>query len=430
MVFSKAESQFYDIKVTTVGPGYISGENAVQELTAMDLAMKLHYIRAVYYFRSPAFEGLSIVAIKEVIFKWHSKAYIPCGRLRRGDSGRPYIKCNDCGARMIEAKCNMTLDEWLESVDDDKHKLLVPNPVIGPDLPFSPPVFMQLTMFKCGATSVGVSWAHVLGDVFSAMIFMNMWGDATRDLYPAQPLLMAPSHNDQGTKYKSAMKDPLAIKRVDPVGDHWATINDTKIDTYSFYLSWPELTRLQSKICGDNDHQTIPPFESICSVVWQCLAKIKQGSNVNTVTICQRESQNSFEGVLTNKAQSIKVVKTEESVEEFSIMELGLLLMNQGVDERKSIEETMESDGGLADFLLYGANLTFVDLLDAPLYDLDIRGNTPVYVNCVIDNVGDEGVVLVYPARKDQSEGMRVSVTLPQTHLSKLKSMLKKEWSL
>lgn len=429
MGLSKEESPIYDVKISTVGPGYVSGQGAVQELNGMDLAMKLHYIRNVYYFRIQALEGLTIINIKETMFNWLNHAYIPCGRLRKSDSGRPSIKCNDCGVRLIEAKCIMSIDEWLESKDGEGHKLLVPNQVLGPDLPYSPLVLIQLTKFECGGTSVGISWAHVLGDVFSAVCFMNLWGLATRKQYPAQPLRMAHPTNE-GHESKVPAKDLVAVKRVGPVGDHWVTTNGMKMETYSFYVSKPDLTRVQSKICGDKDHQQIPPFESICTLVWQSVAKVKHGSKVKVVTICKNESKRSFEGVITNKAQTIKVVKTDSSVEESSLMELGLLIMNQGVDERMKIEEALEGGSELPDFLVYGANLTFVDLSDVPLYELDIRGHRPVYVNCAIDSIGDEGVVLVFPARKNDSDGMTVSITLPENHISKLKSVLKKEWSL
>lgn len=429
MLPSKDESPIYDKKISTVGPGYVSGQGAVQELTNMDLALKLHYIRNVYYFKTQAFEGLTIINIKETLFCWLNHAYIPCGRLRKTDSGRPYVKCNDCGVRLIEAKCNMSLDEWLESRDDERHKLLAPSQVLGPDLFYSPLVLMQLTKFKCGGTAVGVSWAHLLGDAFSLAGFMNLWGQATNKKYPAQPLHKA-HLNDEAHNPKSIVKDPLSVKRVGPIDNHWLTSNATKMETFSFYVSRPELTRLQSKICGDKNHQQIPPFESICTVVWQSVAKVKHGSEVKIVTICKHDSKKSSEGNITNNTQTIKVVKTDSSVEESSPMELGLLIMNQAVDDQKNIAEALESENDLLDFLVYGANLTFVDLQDAPLYEMDIRGQTPVYVNCAIDNIGDEGVVLVFPARKDQSEGVTVGITLPENHISELKSVLKKQWLL
>ncbi|GKA56974.1 eceriferum 26-like protein [Tanacetum coccineum] len=148
MGLSKEESPIYDVKISTVGPGYVSGQGVVQELNGMDLAMKLHYIRNVYYFRRPALEGLTIINIKETMFYWLNHAYIPCGRFRKSDSGRPSIKCNDCGVRLIEAKCKMSLDEWLQSKDDEGHKLLVPNQFLGPDLPYSPLVLMQVAIIE------------------------------------------------------------------------------------------------------------------------------------------------------------------------------------------------------------------------------------------------------------------------------------------
>ena len=34
---------------------------------------------------------------------------------------------------------------------------------------------MQVTRFKCGGISLGMSWAHILGDAFSASDFINSW---------------------------------------------------------------------------------------------------------------------------------------------------------------------------------------------------------------------------------------------------------------
>ncbi|KAF3666916.1 Global transcription factor group [Capsicum annuum] len=70
------------------------------------------------------------------------------GRFRRAESGRPYIKCNDCGARFIEAQCDKTLEEWLEMKDAPLEKLLASNQVLGPELAFSPPILIQRFLGK------------------------------------------------------------------------------------------------------------------------------------------------------------------------------------------------------------------------------------------------------------------------------------------
>lgn len=94
-------------------------------------------------------QGLTIKVIKESMFTWLNDYYVTCGRFRRSpDSGRPFMKCNDCGVRFIEAKCDKTIDEWLELLREDSElrKLLVSDQVIGPELSFSPPLLIQVNL--------------------------------------------------------------------------------------------------------------------------------------------------------------------------------------------------------------------------------------------------------------------------------------------
>lgn len=145
MVSSKDESLVYDLRLSSVGPGQVSGTDVVHELSSMDLAMKLHYLRGVYFFNSQAVQGLTIYRIKEAMFAWLSEYNYTCGRFRRSDGGRPFIKCNDCGVRIIEARCDKTIDQWLEMKDlSYHHYLLASQRVIGPELSFSPPLFFQV----------------------------------------------------------------------------------------------------------------------------------------------------------------------------------------------------------------------------------------------------------------------------------------------
>ncbi|KAL7615838.1 hypothetical protein Lser_V15G02723 [Lactuca serriola] len=431
MVSLKEQNPIYDIKISSVVPGIISGNNAFQELTPMDLSMKLHYLRFVYYFTAPAFDGMTTRNIKETMFIWLSYAYIPCGRFRRTNSGRPFIKCNDSGLRIIEARCHLNLDEWLKSKDDSRDRLLVPNNVIGPDLEFSPLVMIQLTKFKCGATSVGMSWSHVLGDVFSAVTFMRLWAEAIAHHYPAQPLTMAQQQTQTyNIQSLNSSKDLFSIKQIGPVGDHWSTSNNTKMETFSFHISMFELIRLQAKICQEKFGPQVPLFECICVVLWNCLGKIRQGLGLQTVTVCKSDFGNRTKGIITNKSQTVGVVKTDIPIDECNLMQLGLLMMNHVVDERMKIEEVMKMDDKLPDFLIYGVNLTFVDLSDVSFYEFEVRGQKPFYVNCFIDNIDDEGVVLVLPTPKGCSDGRIVSITLPENKVVDLKMVLKDDWQI
>ncbi|OVA04033.1 Transferase [Macleaya cordata] len=138
------ENLVYDIKLSSVGPAKVTGTGLVYEPTNTDLIMKLHYLRGLYFFEHDAVEGLTVYDIKAPMFKLLNHFNINCGRFRRSESGRPYIKCNDCGVRIIEARCKNTIDEWLEMKNYSLHRLLVSNQVLGPELAFSPMILVQV----------------------------------------------------------------------------------------------------------------------------------------------------------------------------------------------------------------------------------------------------------------------------------------------
>lgn len=141
-------SLVYDYKLSSVGPGRAVEPNVVYDLSGLDLAMKLHYLRGVYFFSGQAIEGITNVRIKETMFYFLNEYFHTCGRFRRSDLGRPFLKCNDCGARFIEAHCDKTIAEWLEMDSPSMHKMLVSQQVIGPELSFSPPLLLQVSCYK------------------------------------------------------------------------------------------------------------------------------------------------------------------------------------------------------------------------------------------------------------------------------------------
>ncbi|KAL5542670.1 hypothetical protein UlMin_010380 [Ulmus minor] len=427
MVFTNEESLVYNYKFSSVGPGQVTGSNVVHNLTGMNLAMKLHYLKGVYFYGSEAAEGITNTMIKEAMFNLLNEYYHTCGRLRRSESGRPYIKCNDCGARFIEAKCDKTVKEWLEMEDWPlNQKLLVSQQVIGPELSFSPLLLFQLTSFRCGGFSLSLSWAHILGDTFSASDFMNKWAQEMASLRPKYSPHNPDSLNTKIENFESPTPLdrellPLSLKQVDPLGDLWISTNDNKMEAFSFLINQAQMTNLKVKILG-------PFFESICALIWKSIAKIREGFEPEVVTICKRNPKRAS-GVLSN-TQIISTVKVDFSIIEEDSQKLATLLAEQGIDETAKIEEAIEKDQGLSDFVVYGANLTFVDWLEANLYGSELQGNKPEFVSYTIQGVGENGVVLVLPRPEGSDngggEGRLVTVILPENEIRGLKSELRR----
>ncbi|PIA56200.1 hypothetical protein AQUCO_00700509v1 [Aquilegia coerulea] len=424
------KSIIYDVKLSSVVPATMTGENVVHELSNMDLLMKLHYIKGVYYFDRSAVQGLTISDFKSPMFTWLELYYITCGRIRKSESGRPFVKCNDGGVRIIEAKCSMTLNECLDEKDSSVHNQLLPNQVLGPELAYSPLVLIQFTWFKCGGVSVGLSWAHVLGDAFSASDFINTWGQVMAGKHPPKSLNHPKEHSKTVTP--STVTELLSVKKIEAVKDSWIARNTCGMETFSFQLTATQLKHLQSQICNTSETGQVPVFETLCAVIWHSLAKIRGDSESRIITTCRNGIQDREDGTLGNY-QTIGVVIAELSIVETEASALAALIVKQLADESNMIEDTMARDEG-SDFIVYGANLTFVDLEDANLYGLKFKGQEPVFTNYYIDGAGKEGVVLVLPgpeaAQGSDSRGRTVTVVLPENEVMELRNKLKEEWSI
>lgn len=411
----------YGHRMSTVVPASITeGEDKMtHKLTNADLAMKLHYVRGVYLFRSQAAEGLTTVNLKDPLFPLLNSYYPAAGRIRRSppEGGRPFIKCNDSGVRVVEAKCQKTIDEWLaltagQSSPDPYDRLLRPDHFLGrdDDLAFSPLLFIQLTWFKCGGVSVGVSWAHLLGGPLSVSEFFTNLGRqlvAAADHHLPPPL---PIHVPTTATADSNFPSSLG-RVVPPVGDLWDLVPTSKMVTHTYHFSNKQIDQLLliSKSF----------FNAIAAVIWKSLAKIRRSpAGLKTVTVIKTHRDGKNEprtAAAGNWQEAISVVKVTMDVADADVAELALKISENAEEENEIIEEFAglgENSVPSSDFYVYGANLTFVDLGGAKIYEFEIKGQKPIYANYTIGGVGEEGAVLVLP--EDSEGGRIVNVTLPE----------------
>ncbi|RRT77767.1 hypothetical protein B296_00014153 [Ensete ventricosum] len=463
----------YGHKLSTVVPGSVSGETVVHELADMDLVMKLHYVRTVYYFQqSETVDGLTIVDLKKPMFRWLTSYYPVTGRIRRTEAGRPLVKCNDCGVRIVEANCCRTLEEWLQVPHSARWRPLVPDKVLGPDLRFSPMVYVQVilsltylnvssyssmtsglylliprfiiffscglvfsceqfTKFQCGGMAIGYSWSHVLGDPVAGTNCINLWGQLLAGNPPPKSLLphSARTPTARPARQPPVSATPLSVKQVEPVGDLWLIADACKMATDSITITESRLKHLQSeKLNG------VRAFEMISALFWHCLGSVRRGDREpRVVTICRHKPRAKKCAELSNEQMISTVSTSHASAADLDLAELALLVSKQKVDETTLVEESIDGDGGKPDFVVYGANLTFVDMEGVDLSGLDIKGEKPVQVDSVIDGVGDEGAVLVFPQGADAgggSKGAAAVLILPEDQILKLREVLKREFDI
>lgn len=95
------------------------------EFTALDHAMSRHTVHQVFYYRQAP--TLTLPKLKESLSDVLSYYPAMTGRLvkNEGDGcGEWIVKCNDAGVRMVDARVDVTLDEFLASASDDEEKQL------------------------------------------------------------------------------------------------------------------------------------------------------------------------------------------------------------------------------------------------------------------------------------------------------------------
>ncbi|KAK6290298.1 hypothetical protein POUND7_001839, partial [Theobroma cacao] len=107
------------------------------------------------------------------------------GRLGYDENGRLEIICNAKGVLFIEAETTSIMDDLVkEFKDDSEGPQLVPKIDYSGRISSYPVLGLQVTTFKCGGISLGVSTQHTLVDGSSGLHFINSWANTVRGCSP------------------------------------------------------------------------------------------------------------------------------------------------------------------------------------------------------------------------------------------------------
>ncbi|XP_030524779.1 uncharacterized protein LOC115736986 [Rhodamnia argentea] len=125
--------------------------------------------------------------VKDSLGRAFTERPLLCGRLRRGEGGcggELEIVSNDSGARLIEARIGVTLDEFLgsERRADGEAELVHWKDIDMQDPQFCPLFYIQVTNFQCGGYSIGISCSLLLADPISIISFISRWATIHNDL--------------------------------------------------------------------------------------------------------------------------------------------------------------------------------------------------------------------------------------------------------
>jgi hypothetical protein len=105
--------------------------------------------------------------------------------------GSMRIRCKGQGAPFTSMSSGHTIREAIQSVSEDRGGWLI-DPVNGATARwgFGPLCKVRVTHLAGNATAIGFSWHHAIGDMQTAMHFMNAWAAAAADKPLAEPLIV------------------------------------------------------------------------------------------------------------------------------------------------------------------------------------------------------------------------------------------------
>ncbi|KAJ4823275.1 hypothetical protein Tsubulata_028451 [Turnera subulata] len=236
------------------------------------------HFSVIYAYRAPTPSNeVLIEGLEKVLTQYREWA----GRLVENEKGVRVILLNDEGVKVVEATVeDATIDEFMPSS---------PSPVVlslHPSLK-DPEALMQLqlTKFKCGSMTIGVTAHHFVADGGSASQFFVAWGKACRGVGMGPPPFHDRTIFDNQEKPSIIYDDHIGVefkrkKITKEVPQFSHDVNDIVFEKVHFPLDF--IKELKSKASASqpngtgNDH--IKPYSTfVCLLahLWRAITKAR-----------------------------------------------------------------------------------------------------------------------------------------------------------
>ncbi|KAF5188284.1 Hydroxycinnamoyl-CoA shikimate/quinate hydroxycinnamoyltransferase, partial [Thalictrum thalictroides] len=203
--------------------------------------------------------------------------YPIAGRLKKNNKGRIEFDCNDEGAIFVEAETDSVLDDLGDFVVSKQINQLLP--FVDNTKDSYPLLSVQVTYFKCGGVSLGVTMEHSVADGTSGIYFTNSWARIARGLdikvqpfidrtllrsrNPPTPCFTHIEHQPPPTMVAMAPSEKmLKLKQ----GSQPFTVSMFKLTSHQISL-------LKSQC--NNASVRFSSFEVIAAHVWRCACKAR-----------------------------------------------------------------------------------------------------------------------------------------------------------
>ncbi|KAK8690642.1 hypothetical protein V6N13_074173 [Hibiscus sabdariffa] len=232
-------------------------------------------MRTIYFFKSQSKGNEDAVeVVKNGLSKILVHHYPLAGRLTISTEGKLIVDCTGEGAVFVKAEADCGLDEMGDISKPDPNILgkLVYEIPGAQNLLQIPLLVIQVTKFKCGAFSIGMSMNHCMLDGIAAMEFVNGWGEVTRGfplktppvldralLKPRNPPLIEFEHHE--------------FDEIEDVSNTNTLYEEEELVYKSFLFDSDKLGQLKAEATDDGALSGCTTFEVLAGFVWRARCK-------------------------------------------------------------------------------------------------------------------------------------------------------------
>ncbi|XP_031394098.1 omega-hydroxypalmitate O-feruloyl transferase-like [Punica granatum] len=263
------------IMVKKVPPVFVTPESETPGgfyfLSSLDQAIPF-LMQTIYVFRA------SSETVADVLQQSLAKAlvhfYPLTGAMTLDSEGRFVVDCSKKSVAFVEAVANCTIDMIgdLRVPDPDITRKLVymdPNVKSFLDLPL---LTAQVTKFRCGGFTLGLSISHTVADGVSAMAFVNSWAEIARGGSPA-----APCHD---RRYLRARVPPILrgpyddFVQIADMSDMKSLYEKERNISRMFTFSPEKIEAIKQAALADGRLQGCSTFSAVTAVVWRARSQV------------------------------------------------------------------------------------------------------------------------------------------------------------
>ncbi|XP_068650833.1 hydroxycinnamoyltransferase-like [Aristolochia californica] len=425
----KVKGIMSSVSSTPVTPG------KTYPLSLLDHAMRLHHIRAVFYYRSdPAEQSCPVERerLKDSLTETLSFYAAMTGRLRLQENGNWEVKCTDAGVRVVETSVGCSMEEWLRTVTPEEEKDLTYWLEMPEDPSIWSPYYVQINEFEGGGIAIGLSCTHMHADPTCATLFVKSWSDVHRGGSITHPPFFHPP-GLRGRPSPNTDTNSARYYETKSKAEARSPSLHVKMSTATFRFSDETVKKLLREIHPDCSEATA--FDALAALFWDCASRAKGLAPSNTRSVAIVFDLRKLlhaplpHGFYGNALHFSNVVTDGFETEEKGFGHAAGIIHRHlsGLEEEEYwsaidwLESQKDADGKFATlFGMYGPELTVLNMEHVLAYEAIFdKGVKPVLVSYHIGNVYGEGLIMVLPS-PEEGIGKTVTVTLPSQELKKL----------